>query len=155
MKYEDFGSTTREIIGGTPKEVIVKALIAAMVAFWNNLTIISMSLFGFGVLLFFDALLGQALARRSGQMFSFTRFMFGPVKKLLLTAVMFLSTSIVDGMLNQVNLMPDSPLFYGAAVFISVTQLIDVARKYGTLFNSKFANWLEAKLGRFVKIDDK
>jgi len=146
--------TIKEIIGGTPGEVFAKAFIAAAIAMWNNFQIIGLSIFGFGVLLLFDALLGQALARKNGQRFSFSRFMFGPLKKVALTAGMLYCTSVVDTMLPQAAWMPDSPLHYGAAAFISVSQLIDVARKYGTLSGSKLANWIEAKLGTFIKQPD-
>ena len=147
--------TVKDIIGGTPGEVLAKALIAVAVALWNNLQVIGMSIFGFGVLLLFDALLGAALAKKSGRAFSFGKFTFGPLKKLALTAGMLLCTTIVDTMLPQAAWIPDSPLFYGAAAFISVSQLLDVAKKYGTLSGSKVANWIEAKLGTFVKIDPK
>ena len=154
MKAEATASTVKEIIGGTPTEVMAKAGVAALIAMWNNLEVIGMSIFGFGVLLLFDALLGQALARKSGKRFSFNKFMFGPLKKLALTAGMLLCTAVVDTMLPQAAWMPDSPLFYGAAAFISVSQLLDVAKKYGTLSGSKVANWIEAKLGRFIKYDE-
>ena len=154
MKTEATTTALKEIIGGTPGEVAVKALIAAAIALWNNLQVIGMSIFGFGVLLLFDALLGQALARKGGAKFSFTRFTFGPLKKLALTAGMLLCTAVVDTMLPSAAWMPDSPLFYGAAAFISVTQLLDVAKKYGTLSGSRVANWIEAKLGRFIKYEE-
>ena len=144
----------KEIIGGTPGEVMAKALIALAVAMWNNLQVIGMSIFGFGVLLLFDALMGQALARKAGRRFSWSHFMFGPLKKLALTAAMLLCTAIVDGFLPDAKWMPDSPLFFGAAAFIAVSQLLDVAKKYGTLSGSKVANWIEAKMGSFIKIED-
>lgn len=144
----------RDIIGGTPSEIAWKALLAILAALWNNFQVIGMSIFGFGLLLLFDALFGQALARKAGQRFSFTRFMFGPLKKLALTTGMLLCTAVVDSMLPQAAWLPDSPLFFGAAAFISVSQLLDVARKYGTLSGSRLANWIEAKLGRFIKYED-
>ena len=154
MKIQAATETVKEIIGGTPGEVIAKAAIAALIAFWNNLAVIGMSIFGFGILLLFDALLGQALARKQGVRFSFSKFMFGPLKKLALTAGMLLCTAVVDTMLPQTSWFPDSPLFYGAAAFIAVSQLLDVARKYGTLSGSKVANWIEAKLGSFMKYEE-
>jgi hypothetical protein len=156
MKAMTVGTdTVKDIIGGTPVEVLAKALVAVAVALWNNLQVIGMSIFGFGVLLLFDAFLGAALASKSGRAFSFGKFMFGPLKKLALTAGMLLCTAVVDTMLPQAAWIPDSPLFYGAAAFISVSQLLDVAKKYGTLSGSKVAKWIEAKLGTFVKIDPK
>ena len=155
MRTQAATETVKEIIGGTPGEVIAKAGIAVLLALWNNFQVIGMSIFGFGILLLFDALLGQALARKQGVRFSFSKFMFGPLKKLALTAGMLLCTAVVDTMLPQAAWIPDSPLFYGAAAFISVSQLLDVAKKYGTLSGSKVANWIEAKLGTFVKIDPK
>ena len=154
MKVEAATQTVKEIIGGTPGEVAGKAVVAAIVAMWNNLQVIGMSIFGFGVLLLFDAILGAALANKANQRFSFGKFMFGPLKKLALTAGMLLCTAVVDTMLPNASWMPDSPLFYGAAAFISVSQLLDVARKYGTLSGSKVANWIEAKLGRFIKYEE-
>ena len=154
MKINTAGETVKEIIGGTPGEVIAKAAIAALIAFWNNLAVIGMSIFGFGILLLFDALLGQALARKQGVRFSFSKFMFGPLKKLALTAGMLLCTAVVDTMLPQASWIPDSPLFYGAAAFISVSQLLDVAKKYGTLSGSRVANWIEGKLGSFIKYNE-
>ena len=154
MKVEAATQTVKEIIGGTPGEVAGKAVVAAIIAMWNNLQVIGMSIFGFGVLLLFDAILGAALANKANQRFSFGKFMFGPLKKLALTAGMLLCTAVVDTMLPNASWMPDSPLFYGAAAFISVSQLLDVARKYGTLSGSKVANWIEAKLGRFIKYEE-
>jgi hypothetical protein len=40
------------------------------------------------------------------------------------------------------------------AAFICATALLDVARKYGRLTDSKLIVWLEKKLGAFVKTDD-
>lgn len=143
----------KEVIGGTPAEVGIKAMIATAIALWNNLQVISASLFAFGILLLFDALFGQALARRAGRRFSFSKFTFGPLKKLCLTAGMLLCTSVVDGFLPDAKWIPDSPLFYGSAAFIAVSQLLDVAKKYGTLSGSQLANWIEAKMGSFVKYE--
>lgn len=154
MKLQPFSETIKEVIGGTPMEVAAKALVALAVALWNNVAIIGMSVFAYGVLLLFDALMGQALARRAGRMFSFSHFIYGPGKKLALTASMLLCTSFVDGLLPKASWIPDSPLFYGAAAFICSAQLIDVAKKYGTLSGSKIANWIEAKLGTFTKIEE-
>ena len=154
MKLQAFGETMKEVIGGTPLEVAAKALVAITVAFWNNVEIIGMSVFAYGVLLFVDAIMGQSLARRSGRPFSFQHFIYGPGKKLSLTAAMLLCTSIVDGLLPKASWIPDSPLFFGAAAFICTAQLIDVAKKYGTLSGSKIANWIEAKLGTFTKIEE-
>lgn len=153
MRLQAATETMKDIIGGTPGEVIAKAGIAVLVALWNNFQVIGMSIFGFGVLLLFDALLGGALAKKAGQPFSFGKFMFGPLKKLALTAGMLLCTAVVDTMLPHASWIPDSPLFYGAAAFISVSQLLDVAKKYGTLSGSKVANWIEAKLGTFIKTE--
>lgn len=144
----------KEVIGGTPLEICTKALVAVAVAFWDNVQVIGMSVFAYGVLLLFDALMGQALARRAGKAFSFSHFIYGPGKKLSLTAAMMLCTSVVDGLLPKASWIPDSPLFFGAAAFICTAQLIDVAKKYGTLSGSKIANWIEAKLGTFTKIEE-
>lgn len=144
----------KDIIGGTPAEVMAKILIAVAVAFWNNLNVIGMSIFGFFLLLIFDAILGASLARKAGIRFSFTKFIFGPLKKLALTAGMLFCTSVVDSMLPPAGWIPDNPLFFGAAAFISVSQLIDVARKYGTLSGSKLANWIEDRLGKFVQYSE-
>ena len=73
---------------------------------------------------------------------------------LALTTGMLLCSAVVDTMLTQASWFPDSPLFYGAAAFIAVSQLLDVARKYGTLSGSKVANWIEAKLGSFMKYEE-
>jgi hypothetical protein len=152
MKLQSFIATLKEIVGGTPTEFGAKALLAMIAALWQNLEVIGMSLFGYGVLLLVDAIMGAALAKRQGRGFSFSHFTFGPGKKLALTAGMLLCTSFVDQLLPNANWIPDSPLFYGAAAFISVSQLLDVAKKYGTLSGSKVANWIEAKLGSFVKL---
>jgi len=154
MKPQTFTETLKEIIGGTPGEVAAKAVIACGVAFWENIVVVSSAMFGYGILLFIDALMGQALARKSGKMFSFSRFIYGPGKKLVLTTGMLLCTSIVDKLIPGFAWLPDNPLFYGAAAFVFVSQLLDVAKKYGTLSGNKFANWLEAKLGKFVKYDE-
>lgn len=154
MKLQAFSETLKEVIGGTPVEVGAKILVAIGVGLWDNAQIIGTSLIAYGVLLLFDALMGQALARRAGRVFSFTHFIYGPGKKLALTAGMLLCTSFVDGLLPKANWIPDSPLFFGAAAFICVTQLIDVAKKYGTLSGSKVANWIEAKLGSFIKYEE-
>lgn len=154
MKLQATTDTVKDIIGGTPAEVLAKAGIAILAALWNNFQVIGMSIFGFGLLLLFDALLGAALATKGGKAFSFGKFTFGPLKKLALTAGMLLCTAVVDSMLPQAAWLPDSPLFFGAAAFISVSQLLDVARKYGTLSGSRLANWIEAKLGRFIKYED-
>ena len=147
-------NSLREVVGGSADEVAAKALFAVVIVIWNNFQVIGMSLFGFGVLLMVDALFGQALARKRGEHFSFTRFMVGPTFKMVMTACMLFCTNLVDGLLPNAEWFPDSPLFFGAAAFISVTQLIDVARKYGTLSGSKVANWIEGKLGGFIKIDE-
>ena len=151
MKLQAFGETVKEIIGGTPMEVSAKAVFAIGMSLWNNVQIIGMSIFGYGILLLCDALMGQALARRAGKPFSWSHFIYGPGKKLSLTAAMLLCTAVVDGMMPKASWIPESPLFYGSAAFICVSQLLDVAKKYGTLSGSKVANWIEAKLGSFIK----
>jgi hypothetical protein len=144
--------TLREIIGGTPAEVAMKILIAAVAALWTNLQVIGLSVLAFTMLVGIDAAFGVALARRNGVAFSSKKLMGGPVFKVVLTAAMFLACSIIDTMLPRIPWLSDSPVFYGAAMFIAVTQLIDTARKYGTLFNSGLANWIEAKLGPVIAL---
>ena len=153
MKAEA-SETVRQIIGGTPGEVLAKAMISAAVALWNNLQVISGSIFGFGILLVVDAWMGAIVARRSGKDFKPGKFIAGPAKKIVMTAAMLTCTQVVDTMLPKASWLPDSPLFFGAAAFIAVTQLLDVAKKYGTLSGSKVANWIEQKLGTFIKIDE-
>jgi uncharacterized membrane protein len=142
----------REVLGATPGEVALKAVIAALIALWSNLQVISMSVLAFGLLVGIDAVMGAALAKRNNIPFSSKKFVLGPVFKVSMTAAMFLACSIIDAMLPSAPWLSESPVFFGAAIFIAVTQLLDVARKYGTLFNSPLANWLEAKLGPFVKL---
>ena len=147
--------TVKDIIGGTPTEVMSKIGIAAVVALWQNFQVMGAAVLGFFILLAVDALFGAILARRRGDAFDAKKLFVGPLIKIALTVAMFLCTTIVDTMLPQAAWIPDSPLFYGAAAFIRVSQLLDVAKKYGTLSGSKVANWIEAKLGTFVKIDPK
>ena len=142
----------KEIIGGTPAEVGVKILIAAIAALWSNLQVIGMGVLAFTILVGIDAIFGLALAKRNGVPFSSKKLMGGPVFKVVLTAAMFFACSIIDTMLPKIPWLSDSPVFYGAAMFIAVTQLIDTSRKYGTLFNSRLANWLEAKLGSVISL---
>lgn len=153
MKLQSFLDTLKEVIGGTPAEVVGKILLAMAIAFWENLQVIGMALFGYGILLLVDAFMGAMLAKRQGKRFSFSHFAFGPGKKLSLTAGMLLCTAIVDQLLPNAGWIPDSPLFFGASAFIFVSQLLDVAKKYGTLSGSRLANWIEAKLGTFIKVD--
>jgi hypothetical protein len=61
---------------------------------------------------------------------------------------MLLAASVVETMI------PGNFLFFGVAAFICATALLDVARKYGRLTDSKLIVWLEKKLGAFVKTED-
>lgn len=154
MKLQPLFITAREIIGGTPMEVITKATIAALVMLWGNLQAIGLSLFGYFILLLLDAVFGAVVSMREGKAFSWTHILFGPGKKLSLTAGMLLAAAVVDSMIPNAGWIPDSPLFYGVAMFVSTTMLLDVGQKYGKLTGSKVVLWIEARLGRFIKVDE-
>lgn len=155
MKLQPLLITAKDIIGGTPAEVATKAGLAALTLIWGNLQVIGLSLFGYFILLLLDAVFGAALASREKGAFEWSRFIFGPGKKLSLTAGMLLASAVVDSMIPNTGWIPDSPLFYGVAMFVSTTMLLDVGQKYGKLTGSKVVLWIEAKLGRFIKIEEK
>jgi hypothetical protein len=138
-------STVKEIVGGTPAEVIVKILLAAAASLWASLEMIGLSIFGYFILLVADAIMGAML---SSTAFKVSKFAWGPMRKFLLTTLMLLAASVVETMI------PGNFLFFGVAAFICATALLDVARKYGRLTDSKLIVWLEKKLGAFVKTED-
>ena len=138
-------TTVKEIVGGTPAEVIVKILLAAAASLWASLEMIGLSIFGYFILLVADAVMGAML---SSAAFKTSKFVWGPSRKFLLTTLMLLAASVVETMI------PGNFLFFGVAAFICATALLDVARKYGRLTDSKLIVWLEKKLGAFVKTDE-
>jgi len=138
-------TTVKEIVGGTPAEVIVKILLAAAASLWASLEMIGLSIFGYFILLVADAVMGAML---SSAAFMTSKFLWGPSRKFLLTTLMLLAASVVETMI------PGNFLFFGVAAFICATALLDVARKYGKLTDSKLIVWLEEKLGAFVKTKD-
>jgi hypothetical protein len=138
-------TTVKEIVGGTPAEVIVKILLAAAASLWASLEMIGLSIFGYFILLVADAVMGAML---SSAAFQTSKFVWGPSRKFLLTTLMLLAASVVETMI------PGNFLFFGVAAFICATALLDVARKYGKLTDSKLIVWLEEKLGAFVKTKD-
>ena len=146
MKLQAASDTVKEIIGGTPTEVLVKIALAAAAAMWANLQTIGLSVLGYFILLVSDAVMGAVLSLRTGKKFDTTFFALGPAKKFGLTTLMLLCSAVVDTMI------PGNFLFYGIAAFICATALIDVARKYGKLTGSKLVAWIEAKLEAFIKV---
>ena len=148
MKLQAASDTVKEIIGGTPTEVLVKIGLAAAAAMWANLQTIGLSVLAYFILLVTDAIMGAVLSMRSGKKFDTWHFTLGPSKKFGLTTLMLLCSAVVDTMI------PGNFLFYGIAAFICATALIDVARKYGKLTGSKLVAWIEHKLDGFVKVPD-
>lgn len=146
MKLQAASDTVKEIIGGTPTEVLVKIGLAAAAAMWANLQTIGLSVLFYWVLVVGDAIFGAMIAARSGKKFDFTFFVSGPAKKFGITTIMLLCSAVVDAMI------PGNFVFFGIAAFICATALIDVARKYGKLTGSKLVAWIEAKLETFVKV---
>jgi hypothetical protein len=138
-------TTVKEIVGGTPAEVIVKILLAAAASLWASLEMIGLSIFGYFILLVADAIMGAMLSKAD---FKVSKFTWGPMRKFLLTTLMLLAASVVETMI------PGNFLFFGVVAFICATTLLDVARKYGKLTDSKLIVWLEEKLGAFVKTKD-
>ena len=148
MKLQAASDTVKEIIGGTPTEVLVKIGLAAAAAMWANLQTIGLSVLAYFILLVTDAIMGAVLSMRSGKKFDTWHLTLGPSKKFGLTTLMLLCSAVVDTMI------PGNFLFYGIAAFICATALIDVARKYGKLTGSKLVAWIQAKLEGFVKVPD-
>lgn len=148
MKIRPMSDTIKDVVGGTPAEVLVKIGIGAFAALWANLEIIGLAVFGYFILLIVDAGMGSAIAMSKGIKFSTKYFMWGPLKKFLLTAGMLMTAAVVD------SAIVGNLIFPGVVAFIFAATLIDVAKKYGTLTGSKLVKWLEEKLGSFVKTKD-
>ena len=91
---------------------------------------------------------------RAGTTFRMAFFVAGPFKKFALTAGMLFVGAVVDSMIPNVPLIPDTPVFIAVATFVGVTTCLDVARKYGQLTGSRLIVWLEQRLGRVIKTDD-
>ena len=155
MKDATFGQLLREVIGGTPVEVGIKILLAAIALLWDNLAVIGTSVFLYFLMLVVDAIMGAMLATKDGKAFEFTFFLRGPLKKLSLTAGMLFVASMVDSMIPDMQWIPETPLFIAVATFVGITTLLDVARKYGALTGSKLILWLEERLGRYITTKDK
>jgi len=154
MKGASIAQLLREIIGGTPAEVGIKLLVAAIALLWDNLAAIGASVFLYFCMLVIDAMMGAALALRAGTTFRMAFFVAGPFKKFALTAGMLFVGAVVDSMIPNVPLIPDTPVFIAVATFVGVTTCLDVARKYGQLTGSRLIVWLEQRLGRVIKTDD-
>jgi hypothetical protein len=155
MKQQTLLEGLKEAMGGTPTEIVIKSIIALVTMLWANIVAIAMGAVVFFILLLTDAIMGYLLARRKGEKFSSSKFAWRTAGKFVLTATMMFCLSVVDGLLPKWGWMPESPLLYSGAAFLCVTQLRDVAQKYGTLSNSKLANWLENKLGSMLHKDEK
>ena len=145
---QPIGTSLKEIIGGTPIEVLVKLVLAGVAALWANLEVIGMSAFLNFIMIVIDAGLGAAISKRKGNELSIKYLISGPSKKFLLMACMLLAAAVTD------SLIPGNFLFYGVTMFISAASLLDVAKKYGTLSGSKLANWIEEKLGTLLPKDE-
>lgn len=154
MKEATFGQLLKEILGGTPAELGVKIVLAGIAALWGNLQIIGMSVFLYFLMLVVDAGMGAMISTRNGAAFRMSHFTLGPMKKFSLTAGMLFVASIVDSMIPDSGWIPETPIFFGVAAFVGITTLMDVARKYGKLTGSPLIEWLEKKLGGFVKTKD-
>ena len=79
----------------------------------------------------------------------------GPMTKLLYTVGILITLAITDYMLKHMsnNVVPPHMLLYGSTTFILLTALLDVAKKYGVLTDSKLATWIENKFGSAIKTD--
>ena len=154
MKAEEITAALKAIIGGTPGEVLLKAMLAILAALWANIETMGLAASGYFVLLFVDSVYGAKLAKRASIPFSISKFGNGITSKFIITSLFLFCTAVVDSMLPSAAWIPESPIFYTAVGFICASQIIDIAKKYGTLSNSKIANAIEAKLGRFIKYED-
>jgi hypothetical protein len=150
MKIEATATTVKEIMGGTPGEVLAKAGLAVFAAFWGNMETVGMAALLYFVLLLFDSIMGAAIAMRANVGFSAKKFLRGMAFKFIFTVMVMSSTAIVDVLIPKVEWLSDSPIFYSATAIIGVSAIIDIVRKFGTLGNSKIANALEAMLGKHL-----
>lgn len=154
MKGATVAQLLREIIGGTPAEVGIKLLLAALALLWDNLAAIGASVFIYFLMLVIDAVMGAMLSIRRGGKWSSAFFVRGPFKKFTLTAGMLFVAALVDSMVPDHAWIPDTPIFIAVASFVGITTLLDVARKYGALTGSQLIKWLEAKLGNVIKVEE-
>ncbi len=154
MKEATFGELIKHILGGTPMEIGAKIILAGITLFWDNMTVISSSVFLYFLMLVTDAIMGAMVSTRGGKKFDTTFFMRGPLKKFGLTVGMLFVASIADGMIPSIPMITDTPVFVAVVSFIGITTVLDVARKYGKLTDSKLVTWLERKLGGYIKADD-
>lgn len=143
------GSFVKSVIGGTPLEVAGKILLSAGVALWANLQVIGLAVLGMFFLLLIDTVFGAALAMKRKEAFDMRKFTFGPGRKFLYAVGMLFAAAVSDGMI-RVDWLPDDLIFYAVSSLMAIASVLDVARKFDRLRDSKIADYIQRKIDKHL-----
>ena len=135
-----------EVIGGTPLQIIVKTIVAAIAIMWGHINNVSTIVMLYGILVVVDVILGTALASHKGIKMDRTRWLSGPAKKLGLTAALFMGASVID------SIIPGEMVLFGTSGYVAGAMFLDVAKKYDTLTGLNVLQYLQDKIGHLLGI---
>lgn len=144
-----FPAFVKGVIGGTPLEVGGKILLAAGAALWANMQMIGPAVLGMFFLLLIDTMFGAVLAMKRGEAFDMRKFTFGPGRKFLYAVGMLFVAAVGDSMI-RVDWLPDSMIFYAVSSLMAIASVLDVARKFDRLRNSKIADYIQRKIDKHL-----
>lgn len=139
-----------EVLGGSPLQVIIKTIVAAIAIFWSHINNVSTIVMLYGILVVVDVVLGTALASARSVKMDRTRWLSGPAKKLGLTAALFMGASVID------SIIPGEFVLFGTSGYVAAALFLDVAKKYDTLTGLSVLQTIQDRIGHLlgIKKDD-
>lgn len=146
-------ASVKEIVGGTPDEVMTKIILGFVtlaVAAINDSSFFIMA-FLFGILI--DAILGTMVAVKEGGWDSvkFWRWITGPLLKGVVITMFLFTAAILDMVVNKtpVQYMGSSPIVITASVVGVGAIVMDIARKAQKLTGYNVVEWIGSAIDRF------
>ncbi len=150
-----FSDIIKDVIGGTPGEVLLKVLLSSVALIWSSLSAMGLVTLGLFVITVFDSILGSVIARRKRIAFKTTRFLSGIAIKMFLFASILLCGSITDAVMIRSGGYKDIHVLFWMSTFLLAGAVISASHKYSRLANSKLGDYIEEKVGAFFTIKPK
>ena len=142
----------KEIIGGTPREVLVKIFLGFITLAVAAIRDSSFFIMGFLLGILVDAILGTWIAVREGGWSSvkFQRWITGPLTKGIVITMFLVIAAILDMFMNKtpIQYMGSSPIVITGSVIGFVTILMDIGSKGQKLTGYKITDWFASAFER-------
>lgn len=153
MKEQSIWGALREIIGGTPQEVLMKGTLGMVALVVSMVQNVSWFAAAFLIVLGIDAILGTVLAYRNGQKIRPMLWMKGPALKGFVLISFLLIAAVFDMVIGRtpVQHMGESPVVIAVSVIGVGAITWEAASKAQALTGLKITDWLGDFFNRFRK----